>query len=299
MGKAPDYKKYTIYQLYDVYNHIDREKYPDRFQKIVDELNKRKSEQPLPEDDNTDSKYDQLLRVKTKSHPLPILPIVQEAFNMAWKKRSVLLRALLVPFIISILLTFVHNHYSDSMGLKFDIPYRVVQGIVFTILAITCHRLVLLGDSSVPKFGIYAWSMRETRFFGWYLFVSILFDADIYLKEIVKKFVNDSHLWLPIIQAIVYPVGLYLFARLSVILPTIAIDKHYGMGFIWNLTNKNGFSLILITTIISSLIFLVAPIYFIAKQGFIFNFSVRFVAYLIIIVDIVALSLSYKFLSKA
>ena len=200
MGKAPDYSKYTNYQLHDVYNYIDREKYPDRFQKIVDELNKRNSEQPLREDDNTESKYDQLLRVKTKFHPLPILPIVQEAFKVAWKKRSIMLRALLVPFIIFILLTFVYNHYSDSMGLKFDIPYRVVQGIVFTILAITCHRLVLLGDSSVPKFGIYTWSMRETRFLGWYLFVGILFDADIYLKEIVKRSVDDSHLWLPIIQ---------------------------------------------------------------------------------------------------
>jgi len=37
----PEYEKYTLYQLYDVYFNVDREKYPDRYNAIVIEIRKR------------------------------------------------------------------------------------------------------------------------------------------------------------------------------------------------------------------------------------------------------------------
>ncbi len=43
MDEVPDYSKYMMHQLYDVHDHIDREKYPDRFHAVVEEINKRKS----------------------------------------------------------------------------------------------------------------------------------------------------------------------------------------------------------------------------------------------------------------
>ncbi len=43
MDEIPDYSKYMMHQLYDVHDHIDREKYPDRFHAVVEEINKRKS----------------------------------------------------------------------------------------------------------------------------------------------------------------------------------------------------------------------------------------------------------------
>ena len=38
----PDYSKYTLKELYDALNHIDREKYPERLKKIKIEIKKRK-----------------------------------------------------------------------------------------------------------------------------------------------------------------------------------------------------------------------------------------------------------------
>lgn len=37
----PDYHNYSIYQLYDVYFRIDKEKYPDRFEEIIKEVRSR------------------------------------------------------------------------------------------------------------------------------------------------------------------------------------------------------------------------------------------------------------------
>ncbi len=44
MDQMPDYSKYTLEQLYDVYHHVDREMYLDRFAVVVQEIEKRKSE---------------------------------------------------------------------------------------------------------------------------------------------------------------------------------------------------------------------------------------------------------------
>ncbi len=44
MDKIPDYSKYTLDQLYDVYDHIDRNRYPDRFKVVVDYIEKKKVE---------------------------------------------------------------------------------------------------------------------------------------------------------------------------------------------------------------------------------------------------------------
>ena len=39
----PDYSKYTAEELIDVYNNIDRDSYPDRFKRLLDEIEARKS----------------------------------------------------------------------------------------------------------------------------------------------------------------------------------------------------------------------------------------------------------------
>ena len=44
MSDRPDYSKYTLDELEDVYHVIDRNKYPDNFQAIVNELEKRNME---------------------------------------------------------------------------------------------------------------------------------------------------------------------------------------------------------------------------------------------------------------
>ena len=43
MSDIPPYAKYTLDELHDAYDHVDREKYPGRFNLIVREIEKRKS----------------------------------------------------------------------------------------------------------------------------------------------------------------------------------------------------------------------------------------------------------------
>ena len=53
MYDRPDYSKYTLDELYDVHNVVDRNKYPDNFQAIVNEIEKRKAEISTKEKDES------------------------------------------------------------------------------------------------------------------------------------------------------------------------------------------------------------------------------------------------------
>ncbi|MCI0707355.1 MAG: hypothetical protein L0Y80_07735 [Ignavibacteriae bacterium] len=44
-----DFSKYSDSELDDIYRHINREKYPDRFRSLVEEIEKRKAAQPAVE----------------------------------------------------------------------------------------------------------------------------------------------------------------------------------------------------------------------------------------------------------
>jgi uncharacterized membrane protein YjgN (DUF898 family) len=43
MDQTSDYTKYSLDELHDVYNHVNREKYPERFEAVAGEIEKRKN----------------------------------------------------------------------------------------------------------------------------------------------------------------------------------------------------------------------------------------------------------------
>jgi uncharacterized membrane protein YjgN (DUF898 family) len=51
MDEMPDYSKYLMHQLYDIYDHIDREKYSERFHAVAQEIEKRKSRKAITAED--------------------------------------------------------------------------------------------------------------------------------------------------------------------------------------------------------------------------------------------------------
>ncbi len=44
MDEIPDYTKYTLDQLYDVCDHIDKDRYPERYERVIHEINTRKND---------------------------------------------------------------------------------------------------------------------------------------------------------------------------------------------------------------------------------------------------------------
>ncbi|MBN2466954.1 MAG: hypothetical protein JXD19_02285, partial [Deltaproteobacteria bacterium] len=219
-----------------------------------------------------------------------------------WGGRSRLAKALLVPIIGMLLLRFISLSSDESQGVLLMSFLFAAQILLFTIFAVTCHRLVLLGDDSVPPYGLQTWTGRETRFVGWFLELIFIFVAITILLVVPLGFMGsllgggDSQpLWFMYLFCIP---GLYVLSRLSIILPAIAIDKREDLLWAWRVSKGNGGRLFIVAGILPVLFSLIQIIPSLYAKSLLVHILVGLLGFVLMAVEMTALSLSYQVLRK-
>ena len=116
-------------------------------------------------------------------------------------------------------------------------PSGAIWSPLLTLIAITIHRVILLGTDSVPIWGIRPsspWSYRESHFLLYLLLFSAIdyFIAWVFFTGLV--FIAFGLL----------VIKLYFLVRMSLIFPSIAADKPISLLKSWQLTaNYQGYML--------------------------------------------------------
>ena len=108
------------------------------------------------------------------SKPLPVGKVLFGAFVVPWWNRAVFGRALAVP-LGSIALLMLSWYYGKAY--VSDVAswlLLAVYGVLFTLFAVACHRLVLLGSEFSTTRFVPRWSWRESRFFAWWIAVYLI-----------------------------------------------------------------------------------------------------------------------------
>ena len=103
-------------------------------------------------------------------HRLPVWATIGEAVMAIAKEWKTLLKAIAVPALLLAAVNVVDQAFLaviGGSGLAYLLFWLLLPGAVFTMIAISCHRLVILGVDSLPNAWGLFWSWRETRFFGW------------------------------------------------------------------------------------------------------------------------------------
>jgi len=204
---------------------------------------------------------------------------------------------LVAPFIVSVLIDEL-----SSLN-RFDgWIFPVLSLVASTILAVTTHRLVLLGSNDVPKYGFKAWGRRETLFFAYMVIIEIAIFAVAMVPFIVVFFTSISVeisggavFWMPLILGIA--IALYISSRFSLVLPATAVDHQLFMSGAWNQSRKHQGSIFLIFGIIP--LSLSAPgfiLYFL--DSLIIEVVVSFLVPIGIVIGIVLLSITYEEITK-
>jgi hypothetical protein len=132
-------------------------------------------------------------------------------------------------------LTALWMNPQESRVEVIDILSAFVVAVVLTTLAVSCHRFILLGDKSVSPSRIWTWSMRETRFSLYGLVIGLLYLFVAFIPVVFAGFIESlfepASGWFGIIVltglgmiAVLAPGG-YVCGRLSLILPSTAIDR--------------------------------------------------------------------------
>ena len=152
------------------------------------------------------------------------------------QQRLVLVRALLLPVFAYLLLGLVSY-------LELDIMLQALVGllgmVVEVLIAVTTHRIVLLGAGSVPPWGIFFPSAREWWFLLYLLGLSVL-------MGVVGMLVT-----IPVIGVVLWLVAaLYLLSRLSLVFPAIAVDQRISFAASWRRTQHHQKLMLLVVVIV-------------------------------------------------
>jgi hypothetical protein len=189
--------------------------------------------------------------------------------------------------------------------------FGMYMGLVSALFAVTCHRIVLLGPETAPRFGIRPPTAREVHFilYSATLFllskvailskVGVIFWADKLTRGPVALLMIDI-----IFGYAIFLLGYYVVARVSLLLPSIAIDQQRTVHEVWDLSKSNGWRLVVITGLLPlvfiTVLVLLEGLLTSASKAFeneAFEIATNIAWYALFAVDIAALSLSYKYLS--
>jgi len=236
---------------------------------------------------------------------LPVIATVKEAIQLVWRRRFVVFRALIGTSLVLAAIDVVKIHFMQTLGwfgwLVLDL---VIYSFVFTLFAVTCHRLVLLGDASVPRYGLHSWTSRETRFLGWLAVIALyvlLVVVALGLIGVGAAYSTDKELHKYVIPPFVVAAGIlaaYLFARIAVLLPAAAIGERHDTDWAFNTTAKNAWRLIAAVVLIPAvpgLALYALPL----EHTLLTDFLLRLVYYAFAAIGIAVLSLSFRFLASA
>lgn len=211
-----------------------------------------------------------------------IINIINSGVLLIYNNRLALLQALIFPFIALLLLDFAETVESLNNARWFlAIPALIIN----TTIAITVHRISLLGPTSVTKWGLFKWTKRETYFLI-HLLLLALFCGLLYLTAFIH----------PTAGMLIGTLGsIYLLIRYSLIFPATAIDKGLTFSTSWSLTQNHKLLMLYIIIIVPMLFAFPNFIAFQFTDAFWVISSINFIA---TIFTISFLSLTYNEICK-
>ena len=228
------------------------------------------------------------------------------AFLVPWWHRRAFARALAVPLLLLVAYS-VFWYYFAVPALPAWTLWLVhgMYGLLFTLFAVKCHRLVLLDPESVGRQWQPRWTWRETRFFFWILSLwlaglgamLVILTVIVNAWGFVAKLDGDGIEW---VTFAVKLVPLYVFARLCVLLPATAVDHQPTptLRWAWQLTEDNGWRLLIVVAAMPWLLSLLV--------GFLYRTDATTAEWLLLTVfavalfavEVAAISISYRDLTK-
>lgn len=195
--------------------------------------------------------------------------------------KAILFRTLIIP-IIAIYALEIGNS-SENLAMM-SIPITILTLLIYTVIAVITHRVVLLGEGSIPKWGFNRWTKRETKFTIHLLAILLLVMAVGFL------------LIIPVVGLVIAPVILiYVAGRLSLVFPGIAIDDDISFQKSWGMTRN--YQLIMIFVVIIFPLLTGLPEYLLSELPYAFVVLSIYNA-IVTVLMVIILSVTYKYIKS-
>jgi hypothetical protein len=240
------------------------------------------------------------------SAPLDLGKVIAGAFVVPWWHRKAFARALAIPVALFMAFSLLWYYYGVTQLPWFAaLIVNAVYGIVFTLFAVTCHRLVLLDPESVARAWRPRWTLRETRFILWLagLWLVGVAASMALLAVFGTVWINvagDSGITLEWVKFAVQLALLYPLARVCVLFPATAVERDPlpNLGWAWDLTRDNGWRLVVVVGFLPWLFAQLADLAYRSNATRLELLLLSLLAIAFFAVEIAAVSISYRELTK-
>ena len=247
-----DYSDYSLKELYEAQRNVNRESYPRNAELIDHWILIREGKLPEgtpppppkpvespPESTRSVEPYRPLPEPEPlpPAKKLPVSKVVADALALLWTRKVDLLRALTLPYVLVLLLEYCNVLVFSEVGFGGALALSALSSLVYASFAVTCHRLVLLGNDSVPLLGVLVPGMRVLNFWLCTILLSVTLSILSVIVALPVGMIFDQP-WIPLLLVAIP--ALYIFSRLSLLFPAIAIDDDRIVTRAWLFSRENG-----------------------------------------------------------
>jgi len=244
----------------------------------------------------------------------PLIKVIWGTFAFPWMHRVECFRALNIPFLVLIGVTLLWN--SSAL-----VGSAALGGVVYAVylaalswLAVHCHRLVLSGDTGLPAnrgealrtIGLYLVAMALIWLL-WAILTSLLTLPSVYalmvwhgggfyreVGEPAPEFNPDVQLQIDWIGYLANIPAMWVVARFLPMLPAIALGRDWRPRTAWELSRGNGWRLAVATLVLPHILGQLLGLLSREGAGAFETAALVVILALLTLLEIVALSLSYR-----
>lgn len=205
---------------------------------------------------------------------LPILETAGAVYTTAFSLRGHFMKAAAIPLLLSIAIR--QGIGSEVDGGLLWIAEDLADLIPYTMFAVACHRLLLLGPDIAVSTLVPRWESRSWRFLIYIaileliLVVSPILSADILFGVFESSDGENGEIWegdsdlISLLMDAIFWIFVFLFAlliigpltyvwvRFSFVLPATAVDRNFGFARSWRETRNYGLRLTALIWLIPS-----------------------------------------------
>lgn len=234
---------------------------------------------------------------------LNIAKVLLGAVLIPWHQRCAFSRALAVPMAFYVALVFAWQLTDDALPSWFKWVAGAGHMGLFVVIAVACHRIVLLSPPPATGWRMPAWTRRELLFAFW--FVVVWFSVWIIVTlpvSMVTSFLLSLAGWAGIFHAdnkhfFEYAINIvywYFIARMSLLFPAIAIDAPFNFVNAWRQSKGNGWRLFVVVGALPYCLSQAAGLLYREGATYVEMILLGMLGVILVAIEIAAISISYQ-----
>ena len=179
-----------------------------------------------------------------------MLEVAMEAILFIWNNIKHIADSIKVPCVLTLIIETLNNPGPEKVNLFWALSF-IVQTYLYIVIVVRLHRIFLLNETESSLQGSLKWRKNNTNYLLTSLAIGLI--AAVIAAPFIFCFTlifgvseANSEIYMYVIMI---PAG-YVLSRISLVLPSVAINDKIDFSESWRISKGNGWKVFILLTII-------------------------------------------------